>query len=117
MKKYLIRLVDDVLEISFRGEMFEQDVTNLKTEIIELSKDGPYKILVNMKGVPADTGVPVNLREYFKDLPFKRYAIFGGAHPIMLPLKELVDSLPENPNFKFFRTEEDARAWLSSQDK
>lgn len=114
MKKYAVRIVDDILEISFTGEMFEQDVTDLKAEIIELSKEGPHDILVDMSGTPPDTGIPSNLQDYFKDLPFKRYAIFGGAHPIMLPLKELVDSLSDHPNLKFFRNEEDARAWLET---
>lgn len=112
--KYSIKRTGDLIEVDFHGEQKTPDIADLREDIIKLSEGKPRNILVDLHGVTGREEMPTNLHDFFDGLPFKRYAIYGGAPPSVVRTKHLVNSLPDNPNLRFFRNEEDARAWLES---
>lgn len=111
MAAYTIEQSGGLLEIRFFKEQDTDDLASLRAEIIALSKDQPCNILVDLSGVEGRM-LPEGLDTFFKDLPFRRYAIFGGNSRAALRTKALLDSLPDHPNLKLFHLEEDARQWL-----
>ena len=109
-----VTLVGVVIEVRVAGPQDTESLAQIKHDIHELSKVQPRDVLVDMTEVLGTEPLPDGLDTYFEGLPYKRYAIFGGNTPTALRTKHLLESI-EDESVKFFRHEEDARAWLATK--
>lgn len=111
--KNIVVLKGQTIEVTLAPLQEPVDLEYVKQKIIELSADKTYNILVNLDYIQSAGRTPDSLKNsFFNDLPFRKYAVFGGSPAVGLSTKTLFNKVADPEKVKFFRHEEDARAWL-----
>ena len=88
----------------------------LKREIVERSAKRPYDILVDMTAQRIGSPEARKAAEtFFAQLPYRRFAAWGGSPPVNLSVKSLVQAHRDEECVRLFRNELDARAWLADK--
>lgn len=94
----------------------------LKHRIIRFGRQqkGDIDILVDVSDVKtSDEAANQFARSFFKDLPFRRMAVYGGSRAVNVGIRLILNlfiSMGEG-EVKLFKSEEQARKWLGAQTK
>jgi hypothetical protein len=111
---YKISVDENVIFVDMIGAQTTGNVLRIRKEIENIIKNGgPRDILgsVQKAGVPSRETLKVSVK-FLREVPFDRVAVYGNNKSVMLVVNLLLKASGSNDRFKFFRNEEDARAWL-----
>jgi hypothetical protein len=107
-------LRNDIIEITLGETQSAESVAASVAEVKRISGGNEYDLLVDISNVSFSEGTGLAMaKKLIHELPFKRFAAFGATPKFAnLSTKELVAFVDDPEHVKFFRKEEDARAWL-----
>jgi uncharacterized pyridoxamine 5'-phosphate oxidase family protein len=66
------------------------------------------------KGLP-NVDAMLEAVQFLQEVPTHRVAIFGTQAPRVRAMHQVLKAVGDSDRFKFFRMEEDARAWLTEK--
>ncbi|HTE57253.1 MAG TPA: STAS/SEC14 domain-containing protein [Verrucomicrobiae bacterium] len=113
-----VHLHDSIVEVVMGEQQGAESILELRQHIDTASQGKALDVLVDVSPVTGGdgSGRPVVLDQFFKDLPFRRMAVFGArTSSASLAIKEILEELAQPDRLKLFHREEDARAWLQTK--
>jgi hypothetical protein len=112
--KFVVSRQDNIVKVVFSGVQTEESLEEAKQAMIDASRGRVCDMLVDISGIKS-SNPEVSGETFFIGLPYRKYAVFGDAPPIVnLSTKQLFTKVADADKVKFFRREEDAHAWLES---
>jgi hypothetical protein len=113
---YSVRVEGGLILVDVHAPQSVQGVRILRQEIESLLADpkGPKDILVRLmgKGVP-NLDAMAEAVTFLQEVPTHRVAVFGTQAPRVRAMRQVLRAAGHADRFKFFRLEENARAWLA----
>ena len=114
-----IKEQDGLLIVYMAEHQVPEELEALKANIIAYAKKFGHDadILVDVSGIKtSDEGANKVARTFFKDLPFRHMAVYGGTRAVNVGIKLILNLFisPGVGEVKLFKTEIKARAWLES---
>ena len=104
---------DCIIEVRLARFQSPEKLNELRQNIFELTQDKKCDVLVDVgPTMIGDGSTRPTAEKFFKGLPIRRFAIFGGSPPINLGIKTLIEEHANTKSVRIFRRESDARAWL-----
>lgn len=110
---------DEFLVVRMAEHQVGSELQKLKDHIIERAEALGYDldILVDVSGVKtSEEGANTVARTFFKDLPFKHMAVFGGSKAVNVGIKLILNLFISMGvgEVKLFKTENKAKEWLQN---
>lgn len=106
-----------VVVIKFEGIVDAADFDHMFEEIVKKAKDtGTVDVLVDMselENIPPEARKKARLFETSFPLKYNKVASFGGNAGVRILSNLMSKIIPRVGSWEFFKTEEDARAWLA----
>lgn len=108
---------DGLLVIYMAEHQTGDGLQSLKNSIIKRTARSEIDILVDVSAVKSsEDGANSFARTFFKDLPFRYMAVFGGSRAVNVGIRLILNLFisPGVGEVKLFKDESQARSWLES---